>query len=209
MNCGDGAGGSGILDDQHDCVGDAACRAKAAENQDYGARLAAKIKAAVLRNRGSGWSPAVAVPASPELSRKRKLPEDPNHTVYKSTNFMRHAEKRTYLNCFFAEKDQAKKLGARWDSLKRSWYVPEGEPIAPFARWLGSQHSSKVCRHASNDGLCMTLGEQGLICKDRHPGNPSGEYCYATPWKHPYRSEVMSNRCYEHEPWYVPRGSAA
>ena len=48
-NCQDGAGGNGILDDEHNCVGGAACHTKAADNQDYGARLAAKIKAAVLQ----------------------------------------------------------------------------------------------------------------------------------------------------------------
>merc|ERR1712100_199416 len=34
MNCGNGAGGSGLLDDQHNCVG-VGCGTKAAENQDY------------------------------------------------------------------------------------------------------------------------------------------------------------------------------
>lgn len=43
---------------------------------------------------------------------------------------------RTYLRVAFAEKDEAKALGARWDAGKKLWYVQDRE-IAPFERWLG------------------------------------------------------------------------
>jgi len=36
----------------------------------------------------------------------------------------------------FAEKDEAKKLGARWDPEKTLWYVPERIDPAPFQRWM-------------------------------------------------------------------------
>ena len=36
----------------------------------------------------------------------------------------------------FAEKDEAKALGARWDAASRKWYVPLGKDQAAFARWL-------------------------------------------------------------------------
>lgn len=36
----------------------------------------------------------------------------------------------------FAEKDEAKALGARWDAASRKWYVPSGKDAAAFARWL-------------------------------------------------------------------------
>lgn len=38
----------------------------------------------------------------------------------------------------FAEKDEAKQLGARWDAAKKKWYVPLGTDLAPFSRWLSS-----------------------------------------------------------------------
>lgn len=43
----------------------------------------------------------------------------------------------TYLNVPFAEKNEAKALGAKWDPTERAWYVPEGRDAAPFARWMG------------------------------------------------------------------------
>lgn len=35
----------------------------------------------------------------------------------------------------FAEKEKAKALGARWNSERKSWYVPDGKDIAPFKQW--------------------------------------------------------------------------
>jgi hypothetical protein len=36
----------------------------------------------------------------------------------------------------FAEKDDAKALGARWDSEAQSWFVPAGRDLALFNRWI-------------------------------------------------------------------------
>ncbi|SNT36311.1 hypothetical protein SAMN06265795_12926 [Noviherbaspirillum humi] len=45
-------------------------------------------------------------------------------------------EGATKLAVPFAEKDAAKKLGARWDAEGRTWYVPPGVDATPFRRWL-------------------------------------------------------------------------
>lgn len=36
----------------------------------------------------------------------------------------------------FADKNDAKALGARWDNAARAWYVPAGVNLAPFEAWL-------------------------------------------------------------------------
>lgn len=41
----------------------------------------------------------------------------------------------TLLAVTFAEKDAAKKLGARWNAERRSWYVPPGIDVSLFSRW--------------------------------------------------------------------------
>lgn len=41
----------------------------------------------------------------------------------------------TFLNVPFAEKDEAKQLGARWDAAKKKWYVPQGVDLEGFSRW--------------------------------------------------------------------------
>lgn len=45
---------------------------------------------------------------------------------------------RTNLQVPFAEKDEAKQLGARWDPKARVWYVKDVADLAPFTRWLTS-----------------------------------------------------------------------
>lgn len=35
----------------------------------------------------------------------------------------------------FAEKDEAKGLGAKWDAAARKWYVPTGKDNDLFKRW--------------------------------------------------------------------------
>lgn len=40
-----------------------------------------------------------------------------------------------FLVVSFAEKDEAKGLGARWDAKARKWYVPTGKDKDLFKRW--------------------------------------------------------------------------
>jgi hypothetical protein len=42
---------------------------------------------------------------------------------------------RLNLKVSFAEKDEAKKLGARWDTAQKIWYVEGKADMAPFAKW--------------------------------------------------------------------------
>ena len=46
---------------------------------------------------------------------------------------------RTNLRVPFAEKDKAKRLGARWDPARKLWYVDNAADLASFARWLPTQ----------------------------------------------------------------------
>lgn len=42
----------------------------------------------------------------------------------------------TFLNVPYAEKDEARALGARWNPSRKSWYVPPGVALEPFEKWL-------------------------------------------------------------------------
>lgn len=43
---------------------------------------------------------------------------------------------KTYLNVPYSEKDEAKKLGARWDSGKKKWFAENVEHLDKFLRWM-------------------------------------------------------------------------
>jgi hypothetical protein len=42
----------------------------------------------------------------------------------------------THLFTPFEDNDRVKALGAKWDSKLKTWYVPDGVPLASFERWL-------------------------------------------------------------------------
>lgn len=43
---------------------------------------------------------------------------------------------RTDLSVPFAQRFQAKKLGAKWDQSRRVWYVENKENLEPFLQWM-------------------------------------------------------------------------
>lgn len=46
-------------------------------------------------------------------------------------------KEKIYIQVPFAEKDEAKQLGAKWDRKSQSWYVPASiQDKAPFAKWM-------------------------------------------------------------------------
>jgi putative DNA primase/helicase len=49
---------------------------------------------------------------------------------------MQTSGERTYLAVPYAEKDQAKALGAKWDRIAGAWFAPAGTDLAPLSAWL-------------------------------------------------------------------------
>ena len=49
-----------------------------------------------------------------------------------------------YLACPYAEKDEAKSLGARWDANARKWYVPDDVDRNLFKRWWDKEEADVV-----------------------------------------------------------------
>ncbi len=49
---------------------------------------------------------------------------------------------RTNLKVPFAEKEEAKKLGAKWDAARKIWYVEDKSDMAPFAKWAPRRHET-------------------------------------------------------------------
>lgn len=49
---------------------------------------------------------------------------------------------RMNLKVPFAEKDEAKRLGARWDAARKIWYVADAADPTPFAKWSPTAHDA-------------------------------------------------------------------
>ena len=46
---------------------------------------------------------------------------------------------RTNLNVPYAEKEEAKRLGARWDIALKIWYVQDLDDLGAFMKWMPDQ----------------------------------------------------------------------
>jgi ssDNA-binding Zn-finger/Zn-ribbon topoisomerase 1 len=75
---------------------------------------------------------ATALPAPPCAAREALAEARHGHGACPATEM-------TILECPFAEKDQAKALGARWEPSLKKWYVPAGMDLTPFGRWMASR----------------------------------------------------------------------
>lgn len=75
---------------------------------------------------------------------------------------------RSYLDVPFAEKNEAKSLGARWDNAKRMWYAPKNE-AALLDRWgLSSRQLTELAgedRQFGADELCIEFMPRSCGCK--------------------------------------------
>jgi hypothetical protein len=49
---------------------------------------------------------------------------------------------RVNLKVPFSEKDEVKKLGARWDAARKIWYLESQADMTPFARWSPTSHEA-------------------------------------------------------------------
>jgi hypothetical protein len=50
---------------------------------------------------------------------------------------------RIDLEVPFAEKDLAKKRGARWDLARQVWYIENPENILAFWKWMPAKYKTK------------------------------------------------------------------
>lgn len=86
------------------------------------------------------------------------------------------------LSVPYAEKDQAKALGAKWSQEQKTWYVPEGVLLLDFECWLPKFKrieekvanipkipiKSKVKKIATENNLVRVNGIIGKVIRGEH-----------------------------------------
>jgi len=64
------------------------------------------------------------------------------------------SEPRQYLNVPYAEKDEAKALGARFDPDVKKWFIPNGNQTPEaFARWVSTDSSGESSGGSSHESI--------------------------------------------------------
>lgn len=85
----------------------------------------------------------------------------------------------------FAEKDEAKALGARWDAAKKCWYIVDVADLTPFARWIPDMtaavaDSADGSNRLAKDAVKIQVNEyQGLTTG---PADVPHCGCDVLPW---------------------------
>ncbi len=70
---------------------------------------------------------------------------------------------RTYIAVPYAEKDDAKQLGAKWDRAEKSWFVPAGVDTEAFAQWMPAKGSVHIAVDADPvEQFSQALRDAGL-----------------------------------------------
>ena len=82
---------------------------------------------------------------------------------------------RMNLKVPFAEKDEAKKLGARWDAARKLWYVEDDSRLPLLARWSPTPH-------VATDGPAARQQASGkvMVGSAYRPWTP---VCTCPPWQ--------------------------
>jgi Antirestriction protein len=78
---------------------------------------------------------------------------------------MSSSSERTYLAVPYAEKDEAKALGAKWDARQKAWYVPAGTELDGFRAWLPAMGAPVVIETGSDprEEFAAALRDCGLL----------------------------------------------
>ncbi|WP_217806551.1 DUF5710 domain-containing protein, partial [Chromobacterium violaceum] len=87
-----------------------------------------------------------------------------------------------YLEVPYAEKDEAKALGARWDQSQKKWYAPKNLDLTPFEKWLPSSLAISPILLAKSVDTCWkcksTTPVYAVACKTiiDYVGDEEGVY---------------------------------
>jgi hypothetical protein len=89
---------------------------------------------------------------------------------------------RLNLKVPFAEKDAAKKLGARWDATRKIWYVVDKDDVAPFAKWSPAPHDeSEAVPAAKKAAPARTAATGKVYVGSEYVERP--RVCECPPWE--------------------------
>lgn len=88
----------------------------------------------------------------------------------------------TFLNVPYAEKDEARALGARWNPTRKRWYVPDGVALDAFDKWMpeggaaeaagGKPGAGSGARTGRVDAYAAKLVTGSLYVELAHDCNP-------------------------------------
>ncbi len=99
-----------------------------------------------------------------QVERQPAAAKAPERQAFEETQAK--AGERRPLYVPYAEKDQAKAAGAKWDRQAKTWYAPEGVDPQPFQRWMAERRPAPADERSAEGEFADALRKHGLILKD-------------------------------------------
>jgi hypothetical protein len=82
----------------------------------------------------------------------------------------------------FADKDTAKRLGARWDAARKIWYVVDKGGMAPFSNWSPTPHDETSAAPAPKKSTpAKTEATGNVYVGSEYVAHP--RVCECPPWE--------------------------
>ena len=79
------------------------------------------------------------------------------------------AKEKTFLAVPYKEKEQAKKLGAKWDKENKLWYAPEGTDLTSLAAWMPEKAPVPEPSMPPQEEFANALEQAGLDLRGKAP----------------------------------------
>ncbi len=131
------------------------------------------------------------------------------------------AEQDTPINVPFREKNEAKAHGAKWDKEGRTWFVPAGTDLTPFAKWSqeapstaveGPQADPATAQHEQAERPAQTTSDeqegQSMADRPRTSKQPTGRQFLAVPYGERHVAKAAGARWDQAaKSWYAPPNS--
>ena len=79
------------------------------------------------------------------------------------------AKEKTFLAVPYKEKEQAKKLGAKWDKENKLWFAPEGTDLTPLVAWVPKKAPAPEPSMPPQEEFAHALEQAGLDLRGKAP----------------------------------------
>ena len=86
-----------------------------------------------------------------------------------TNDILRPAPERVDLNVPYAEREAAKRAGAKWDKEAKTWYAPKGADLDKLARWNTGKAAKSETPPRPEEEFAEALRSVGCIVDGEHP----------------------------------------
>lgn len=111
---------------------------------------------------------------------------------------------RLYISCPYDERNDAKALGAQWDSYCKRWFAPSAEIYASLARWHGLPSKERKRKYNNDSSDTLSFLQSYRLNYPKMTGEfESYGIQLKVPFRHRKRAKELGAR-WDGRSWRIP-----